>query len=383
MATGLSHLAATASQATATLEVTLRGCNEGVDPRVGNPATKCTTPLDAPDGAGAIWGGDGQGGMPFADMERHFDGTYEVSIPANSDVQLQGMYPSLRNAYIVPELELEITAPFNNPPVVNAQPGETVALHFYYFYYPEASATMTILMRGCPEGFDPAADDFFDDCTTPLDAPEDATIVWGGDGQGGTEIALLDRESNGAYVYNAGTFTMNVDISGLAPVVRNAYQVFGYDAVQGETFTFNLQDGETREVFVFYHNDENGGGSTESGTIDITLRGCPEGVDPSTIADPAAACTIPLDAPETAGVIWGGDGQGGVELYLQDRLFDGTYHVTNVPSGVTIRLAGFEPTVRDSWFFTGDVSPTLNNDAELYVAPGGTYHVFVYYFNAA
>jgi hypothetical protein len=137
-----------AAQGSATLEVTLRGCNEGVDPRAGNPATKCTTPLDAPDEAGATWGGDGQGGMPFTDMDRQYDGTYEVQIPANRDVKLINMYPELRNAYIIPELGIEVNAPFNNPPVVHAAPGETVTLHVYYFYYPDTSATMTILMRG-------------------------------------------------------------------------------------------------------------------------------------------------------------------------------------------------------------------------------------------
>jgi hypothetical protein len=256
VASALTYAPATGVAAgSAKLEVTLRGCNKGVDPRVGNPATTCTTPLDAPDEAGAVWGGDGQGGMPFEDMDRHYDGTYEVSIPAGQDVELINMFPSLRNAYIVPELDLEVNAPYNSPPVVNAGAGETVSLHFYYFYYPETSATLTILMRGCPEGFDPDVDDFFADCTTPLDAPDASFIYWGGDGQGGMEITALDRQYNGAYVYHASTFTMTVEISGLAPVVRNAYQVLGFNSVSGETYTFTLADGETRQVFVFYYNE--------------------------------------------------------------------------------------------------------------------------------
>jgi len=369
------------AQGQATLEVTLRGCNEGVDPRTGNPAKKCTTPLDAPDDAGVFWGGDGQGGMPFADMNRQYDGTYEVQIPANTDISIFSMFPSLRDAYFVPELGLDIWFPGGDGAYLNAAPGETISLHYYYYYVPETSATMTILMRGCPDGFDPGSDDFFDDCTTPLDAPDAATIYWGGDGQGGMEITALDRQSNGAYVYEAGTHTMNVELSGLAPVVRNAYQVFGFDDVNGETYTFNLADGETREVAVFYYNDDGGGTGNSTATINVTLRGCPEGVDPTAIANPAATCTTPLDAPDAAAVIWGGDGQGGQEVHFYDRLYDGTYHLDNLPADQTILLTGFEPSVRDSWYFTGDGS-ALNADLELWVDAGGVYQVYVYYFNA-
>jgi hypothetical protein len=367
-----------AAQGSATLEVTLRGCNEGVDPRTGNPSTKCTTPLDAPGDAGVHWGGDGQGGMPFADMARHNDGTYEVQIPANTEVSIFSMFPSLRTAYFVPELNLDIWFPGGDGAYLNASPGETIKLHYYYYYYPETSATMTILMRGCPDGFDPDADDFFDDCTTPLDAPDASFIYWGGDGQGGMEITGLDRLNNGAYVYEAGTHTMNVELSGLAPVVRNAYQVFGFDDVTGDAYAFNLADGETREVHVFYYNETGGG----SATINVTLRGCPDGVDPSAIANPASTCTTPLDAPDDAAVIWGGDGQGGQEIFYYDRLNDGTYHLDSLPANQTILLTGFAPSVRDSWLFTGDVANTVNADVELWVDAGGTYQVYVYYFNA-
>jgi|GEM_PF-4419871 len=39
----------------------------------------------------------------------------------------------------------------------------------------------------------------------------------------------------------------------MAPVVRNAYQVVGADGVNGDTYTFNLVNGEIREIFVFYY----------------------------------------------------------------------------------------------------------------------------------
>jgi hypothetical protein len=65
-------------------------------------------------------------------------------------------------------------------------------------------------------------------------------------------ITGLDRQYNGEYVYDAGPGTMSVELSGLAPVVRNAYQVIGADGASGDAYTVNLTDGETREVYVFY-----------------------------------------------------------------------------------------------------------------------------------
>lgn len=118
-----------------------------------------------------------------------------------------------------------------------------------------SGATLIITMRGCPEGFDPNTGDFWMECTIPLDAPDNAILIWGGDGQGGMNIAWMDRQYNGAYIYEAGPHTMNLQMTGLAPVVRDGYQVFGFDGVSGEHFNINLTNGETREVFVFYWFD--------------------------------------------------------------------------------------------------------------------------------
>lgn len=114
-------------------------------------------------------------------------------------------------------------------------------------------ATVLMTFRGCPEGFDANVGDFFAACTIALDAPDAAIVVWGGDGQGGMNITGLDRQYNGEYVFTAGPGTMNLELSGLAPVLRDAYQVIGFDGVNGDTFTVALVDGETREIFVFYY----------------------------------------------------------------------------------------------------------------------------------
>lgn len=115
------------------------------------------------------------------------------------------------------------------------------------------SATLLITMRGCPEGFNPETDDFFANCTEPLDAPDASFLYHGGDGQGGMNIMWMDRQYDGAYIFNAGPNTMNVTLSGLAPVVRDGYTVVGADSVSGDQVTINLVNGETRQVYVFYY----------------------------------------------------------------------------------------------------------------------------------
>lgn len=249
----LSLLGTPASaQGSALLDITLRGCPEGVDPHAGNPKTTCTVPLDAPDEAGVFWGGDGQGGMPMSDVDRLHDGTYRVNVPANTPVSLFNFEPSVRDDFLAVGAD---GVDLDGDPVITL--GETALGHVTLYYYfdsaPATEATLSMTLRGCPDGFDAATDDFFENCTVPLDAPDAAVILWGGDGQGGMEISLLDRAYNGAYLYTAGPLTMSVDLTGLAPVVRDDYQVFGFDSVNGDTYTINLSPGESREVFVFYY----------------------------------------------------------------------------------------------------------------------------------
>lgn len=240
------------AQGSALLDITLRACPEGIDPTITNPATSCPIPLDAPDEAGVFWGGDGQGGMPMSDVNRLYDGTYRVSVPANTPISLFNFEPSVRDDFVaVGAGGVDV----NGDPVITI--GETGLGHvtLYYYFHPvaETDAMLRMTFRACPDGFDPVADDYFNDCTVPLDAPDAAVILWGGDGQGGMEITGLERAYNGAYLYTAGPNTMNLDLTYLDPVLRDAYQVFGFDGVNGDVYTINLSPGETRDVFLFYY----------------------------------------------------------------------------------------------------------------------------------
>ena len=117
-----------------------------------------------------------------------------------------------------------------------------------------AAGVLQITFRGCPEGFDPNVGDYFAECSIPLDAPDASFIFWGGDGQGGMNIMYLDRLYDGTYVYTGGRTPMTVVLSGMAPVVRNAYTIFGFDGNLGDgRFSVALSPGQTREVFVFYY----------------------------------------------------------------------------------------------------------------------------------
>jgi hypothetical protein len=106
--------------------------------------------------------------------------------------------------------------------------------------------------QGCPEGFDPATDDYVVNCTIPLDAPDASYFSWG-EGGSALHITELDRQYDGAYIFDAGPYSMSVALSGLAPVVQDAYQVVGADSTNGYVYIINLADGETREIFIFYY----------------------------------------------------------------------------------------------------------------------------------
>ncbi len=249
----------------ATLNITLRGCPEGVDPTTTNPATACTIPLDAPDAA-AVTFPDSMGHemfIPMSTVPRLYDGTYQATVPANLDLQVSYFEPDVRDTFM--SAGHEWVTPYGNP-VINLAPGETGHITLYYYFYvttgqssgtssqaTTGNATLLITMRGCPDGFNPNTDDFFANCTEPLDAPDASFLYHGGDGQGGMNIMWMDRQSDGAYIFNAGPNTMNVTLSGLAPVVRDGYTVVGADSVYGDQATINLVNGETRHVYVFYY----------------------------------------------------------------------------------------------------------------------------------
>ncbi len=381
-----------AAQDTGSIRVLFRGCPEGPINPYTNSLDSCTIPLDAPDEAKAFWNIDGTGNhiMLATDVEREYNGAYLVeNVPDGAEVSLLGFHPVAHNNFEI------IGGDDTIPPdpwtaKVTMVGGTTRDIVVFYWngeggFSQESSSTLELTLRGCPEGVDPTAlADPTVECTVPLDAPENARLIW--DMEGGAKVSTAPRQNDGTYVLDGIPAFQHVGLAGFEPSVRDAFHMTGTDFMSQSGYpVIRLARGDERHVWVFYYYNTNGGVDTPGatyGTIDFTLRGCPDGIDPTTSADPYAECTVPLDAPEFAGVIWGGDGQGGIPLSDASRLNDGTYHVEYVATNVPLSLGGFEPTVRDSYVMfgvdgvDGNGVPFLNG-----VAPGETIHIHVFYYN--
>jgi hypothetical protein len=385
----VSLVAANASQQSGTIRITLRGCPDGPINRFEISLDLCDIPLDAPDASVVHWTEGGGARLEVAtDVERDFDGTYVVEdVPAGAEVSLNYFQPVAHNFYeFIGVDDNFIDGPWTGR--ITMVPGVTRELIVFYWngaggFSETAQSTLELRLRGCPEGVDPRViSDPSGACTVPLDAPANARLVW--TMEGGALVANQPRLSDGTYRIDGIPPFITVGLAGFEPELRDGFVMTGTNRTRQGIPEVDLYRGETVRIDVFYYYEEGGGdvSTPESGTIDITLRGCRDGIDPTAVANPAAECTIPLDAPEMAGVIWGGDGQGGLEVHLAPRLHDGTYHLENIPSGVAVALAGFEPSVRDSFLVTGDVAPTVNADVELWIEPGASYQVYVWYFDA-
>lgn len=274
-------------QETATLDITLRACPDHIMPQNVDPAIDCAIPIDGSDPAGVYWEGDLPGSVLLTQTERLGDGTYRTTVPANVAVSLRYLEPNMRDDYMTVGAH---GVDHTGVPVITLNPGETANITLYYHYYvaesvvteppaeavsPEAhGTTMRLLLRGCPdEGFSADTDDFRALCTTPLDAPGAAEITWGDEEWEHIAITSLERDWDGAYIFEIDPTITSIEISGLEPSVRDGFKVFDDDEVvesdkmddengpdqegDGETFTFELtDDGDgTRDVHIYYYFD--------------------------------------------------------------------------------------------------------------------------------
>ena len=119
------------AQSTATLNLTLRGCPEGVVPQSVNPAVTCDIPLDAPGSAGIHWS-QGQGSLLIVNQGRLWDGTYSISVPANVPLTLYNLEPAVRDDYMAVGAD---TFTQGGDPVITLAPGQTRSVGIYYYYY--------------------------------------------------------------------------------------------------------------------------------------------------------------------------------------------------------------------------------------------------------
>lgn len=163
------------------------------------------------------------------------------------------------------------------------------------------TGSIRVLFRGCPDGPIYPYTNSLDTCTIPLDAPDEARLIWGM--EDGAKVSTAPRQNDGTYVLDGIPAFQHVGLAGFEPSERDAFHMTGTDYMSQPGYpAIRLARGDERQVWVFYYYEGGGDSSSASyGTIDFTLRGCPDGVDPTTSADPYAECTVPLDAPEFAG----------------------------------------------------------------------------------
>lgn len=393
----LPNLAApTAAQdaATASMRITLRACDTGIDPQ-DNPDA-CEIPIDAPMRAELV-STDHSDAYHYAideDTPRENDGTYVIEgIPADLKLTLRNFAPSEHDAFIY--TGVDSTPAVGWDAQVTLAAGETRDIGIYYWNEAEgpsepADNEVRLTLRGCPDDVDPNVD--ATECTIPIDAPDDAS--WGtsrGTGRA-LPIAGQPRLDDGTYVLGDIAPYSEVLMSGFQGTAHDSFLVMQPDDVipdvqTGDTYVVYVTRGETRELTVYYYNAGGAGedpGETDTATLQITFRGCPDGVDPS--AD-AAACTVPLDAPPDATAQW----YSGANNYVVDheRLEDGTYVIDGIdgsgsPTGETpwmVSLTGFQGSEHASYLFVGVDTVDAGGNGSVALEPGEVREVTVYYFD--
>lgn len=370
--------------ATASMRITFHGCPDGVDPNTDPGA--CTIPLDAPDAAVLQW--EASSLQIANDVDRDPDGTYVIpNLPADTYMTFSGLEPVEHNHFLVIDHgdANDDFASGNDAwhPDMELLPGEVREVTAYYWngaegLDPDPAASLGFTFRGCPDGVNPETiGDPAATCTTPLDAPEAAEVAVGDET---LAIADLPRANDGTYLLtDLAPFSVPT-FFGLAGSVHDRYTVTEPAEIAGPTgYWVYLDRGEDANVTIYYWNDNGGDPGDESATLDLTLRGCPDGIDPREVADPVAECTIPLDAPDAAYAAWD-------PAYLNiaqdaERLYDGTYRISGIDGPALIELGGFEPSVRNSFVIFGadDYAGPL---AYVDLDNGESVHLYVFYFNA-
>lgn len=111
------------------LELTMRGCPDGVMPQNVDPEIECTTPLDAPEVSIVSWGGTNVSVPP---MPRNYNGTYQFDVPGGIELRLSGFEPAVRDAFLAVGADSVDSA---GNPLVTVPAGETRYITFYYYNY--------------------------------------------------------------------------------------------------------------------------------------------------------------------------------------------------------------------------------------------------------
>jgi hypothetical protein len=246
------------------------------------------------------------------------------------------------------------------------------------------TAELRITLRACPDGVDPNVDT--SECTIPLDAPDASVLLWA---DSSVQIAHeVERDTDGTYVIPNAPADEYMVLQGFEPVEHNHFMFIDHGDDNDDFATNNdkwhpdmeLVTGETREISVFYWNGPDGLNPETETSLGLTFRGCPEGVDPTKIEDPAAECTTPLDAPAESIYSTGSDEF--LPITELPRADDGTYLISGQPAFTVVefgQLHGINhdrPWVTEPAGISGPVSYRVHLDRGLQA------NVTIYYYNA-
>lgn len=248
------------------------------------------------------------------------------------------------------------------------------------------TAELRITLRACPDGVDPNVDT--SECTIPLDAPDASVLIWEASS---LQIAHeVERDTDGTYVIPNAPANEYMVLQGFEPVEHNHFMFIDHGNDNDDFATDNdkwhpdmeLVTGETREISVFYWNGPDGLNPDTETSLGLTFRGCPEGVDPTQIEDPASECTTPLDAPETAFFALGTAEDDTQPIADLPRADDGAYQLTGLPAFTVVNFGQLQGVNHESHWVTepGEISGPVTYRAHL--DRGLRADITVYYYNA-
>lgn len=251
-------------------------------------------------------------------------------------------------------------------------------------YQPDNSAELRITVRGCPDGVDPNLDT--SECTIPLDAPDASVLLWEASS---LQIAFeVNRDADGTYVVPNAPADDYMVLQGFEPTDHNHFMFIDHGDANDDFATDNdkwhpdmeLVPGETREISVFYWNGPDGLNPDTETSLGLTFRGCPEGVDPTQIADPAAECTTPLDAPEASIYSTGGDEF--LPIAELPRADDGTYLIAGLPAFTVVNFGQLHGINHDSHWVTEPAAVSGPVSYRVHLDRGLQANATIYYYNA-
>lgn len=235
------------------------------------------------------------------------------------------------------------------------------------------NGAMSVLLKGCNAGVDPRVSP--EKCTSVI---EDDGIEYVLDTATGKKHFLLDnnRDSSGAYMLSGLSLNTVLQFNNFDPIQRD--QIWSPNAfMYGDEQPWYMLYDTSRITVIFYYYDNPSTGPN-SGTVVVSLRGCPGGVDPK--IDPYS-CT---EVIEDDGIEYVTTRNGSSSWYLEDknRTMGGDYVVRGLPLNQELVFANFDPIRRDA-AFSWDLSTASDGQPVLYLSDTYPAYVVIYYYDVA